>query len=800
MLKQLFKISAFAFFLALTFPLQAQQEQWCGTDYNLQQLIEQGEVTQQQVDQAMQSIDGPMAPQMQGQRAIKIIPVVFHIVHDNGEGNISYEQVLSAIDMLNEDFRRTNSDTNQTRAVFKPFAADSEIEFRLAGIDPNGDCTNGIVRINNPAKSNSADNGVKSLSYWPANKYFNIWVVNSIGGGGGGGTILGYAQFPGGGSWSTYGIVIRHDRVGRTGTAMFGDRTLTHEVGHCLGLYHTFQDGCGSSCQSSGDRVCDTPPTANSTFGCNNNQNTCSNDMAGNSPYTSNVPDQIENYMSYDDCQNLFTLGQKARMHNALGAFSQLVNLTSASNLAATGVLNPTTGICKADFDVKSNVICPGVPVAFTDQSYFNPTSYSWEFDGGIPTTSTAKNPTVVYYTPGTYRVKLTISDGTNSLTEIKENYITVLPDAPLTPFTEGFEFSGDLEDEHWYGDMFSNGLGWVHSTNAGATGTSSVKADLFANNEGTINLVSPSYNLSNLTNATLSFKYAHAARNGEAIKLKVYVSKDCGQNWSIKYIKANSGLVTTNPVAGPYTPNAAGDWKSETVNLSGNDMSASLRIKFVLEVDDANNFYIDDINISGTLSSIPALQYPKNNMQDRAETEVLNWYAAAPAKEYQVELDTSMLFLSNEYRTGTTTYAGTVSNGPDTKYTFDNLLKGATYYWRVRTINQDGSFNPWSDVWQFTVSTTVGVQDAVSNSYKAVIYPNPSEGNATLELDVEKPGNVSIVMFDITGRRVNNIFSGEMSTGHYQMEIDRKNLTKGVYFIRIDLDGNVNTTKLVFN
>ena len=218
-------------------------------------------------------------------------------------------------------------------------------------------------------------------SYWPSNQYFNIWVVNDINSFGVQGTILGYAQFPGSGSWNTYGVIIRNDRVGNMGTATSGDRTLTHEIGHCLNLLHTFQSSCGNSCQSSGDRVCDTPPVDASSQGCNLTNNTCNNDASGNSVYSTDVADQIENYMSYNDCQNMFTLGQKTRMLNALNNHPSLSNLVSGSNLITTGVLNTTPSICQAKFSVNSRVVCVGQPVKFTDESFFNPESFSWTFD-----------------------------------------------------------------------------------------------------------------------------------------------------------------------------------------------------------------------------------------------------------------------------------------------------------------------------------------------------------------------------------------------------------------------------------
>ena len=88
-----------------------------------------------------------------------------------------------------------NADANETREEFKPFALGAPFEFRLARFDPNGDPTDGVVRINNPSKTYNMRNDVKSVSYWNSRYYFNMWLVNSIQSSSGG-TVLGYAQFP----------------------------------------------------------------------------------------------------------------------------------------------------------------------------------------------------------------------------------------------------------------------------------------------------------------------------------------------------------------------------------------------------------------------------------------------------------------------------------------------------------------------------------------------------------------------------------------------------------------------------
>jgi len=271
---------------------------------------------------------------------VKYIPVVFHVIHNGGSENITQAQIMDQMRILNEDFRK-KAGTNGDKST-NPNAADMEFEFRLAQIDPNGNRTDGINRIQNTATNNASDN-VKSLSRWPSTKYLNIWVVKSINiGGTTGGIVLGYAQFPSFMQFSpnSDGIVIRADYVGsiQSGNSSHMGRTLTHEVGHWVGLYHPFQDGCtgqsSSNCASAGDRVCDTPPVSEANYGsvCDATLNSCT----GDNP---DLPDMITNYMDYLDgkCANTYTLGQKARAIAQMSLFRSTIY--SDANLAAAGIL-----------------------------------------------------------------------------------------------------------------------------------------------------------------------------------------------------------------------------------------------------------------------------------------------------------------------------------------------------------------------------------------------------------------------------------------------------------------------------
>ena len=288
---------------------------------------------------------------------ICVIPVVVHVLHvgeNIGNGsNISDAQVQSALVALNEDFRKiagTNGDGN---------GADVGIEFCLALRDPDGNSTNGIIRSDASSIPSYLDEGigvgqgsgadevtVKSFSVWPKDDYLNIWIVNEIEDNDGGSGIQGFAYFP----FNSVkdGVTLLHNSFGTIGNLKnYTDmnRTTSHEVGHFLGLYHTFQNSTDcdeTNCESQGDRVCDTPVTVINS--------SCS------SPECSGTQ-QIENYMDYtgQTCKNMFTEGQKVRMRFTLfeerGSLLESLGCVPVSEYDASvsSVNYPTGSLCSGN-------------------------------------------------------------------------------------------------------------------------------------------------------------------------------------------------------------------------------------------------------------------------------------------------------------------------------------------------------------------------------------------------------------------------------------------------------------------
>ena len=250
------------------------------------------------------------------------IPVVIHVVYNIAAENISDAQIMSQLQILNEDFRRLNSDADNTWSQ----AADSEIEFCLATIDPNGNATTGITRTFTNETVFGLNDEVKSpntggVNNWPAGDYLTIWVCDITP------NYLGYAQFPGD-SPETDGVVCDYLYFGNIGTATAPfdmGRTMTHEVGHYLNLIHVWGDG---ACLFD-DLVADTPTAGSENY----TESPCTFPGPDSCPALDD-PDMFQNYMDYSDdiCMNLFTLGQKTRMRAVFDGGAWRESLATSSN------------------------------------------------------------------------------------------------------------------------------------------------------------------------------------------------------------------------------------------------------------------------------------------------------------------------------------------------------------------------------------------------------------------------------------------------------------------------------------
>jgi PKD repeat protein len=317
--------------------------------------------------------------------AVFTIPVVWHVIKKtDGTGDISQALIHSQMDILNEDFQALPGTPGANGTAGK-------IRFVLATTDPNGQPTTGINYITNNSYFTDPGSGLspmKNALHWDTSRYFNIYTNDANG-------ALGYATFPAESAGDAEdGVVLLYTSVGRNapqGGVYNQGRTATHEVGHYLGLFHTFQGGCGtaSSPYSTGDLIKDTVAHSGPDFDCTAGASSCG---GGQKP--------INNYMNYtnDTCMTRFSVEQANRMRCSIINYrSELVSADSGTNAAPN-----------ANFTSATNLLV----ASFTDTSTDSDgtiASRSWAFgDGG---TSTATNPSHTYAAAGTYTVTLTVTD-----------------------------------------------------------------------------------------------------------------------------------------------------------------------------------------------------------------------------------------------------------------------------------------------------------------------------------------------------------------------------------------------------
>ena len=605
-------------------PVSALAPTPCGTDAAQRRLLDAGYDARWQHYRDALTARRPAAGTHRRTVAVGprlIVPVVVHIIHDGGPSNLADEQIFDAIRILNEDFRALNADTAAVIPMFQNRIGNTNLEFRLARRDPQGNCTNGITHTFSPL-TNSADDNVKDLIGWDGERYLNIWVVKNISFG-----AAGYAYLP---CWvgpDIDGIVMLNSYIGSIGLGNpRNSRTLTHEVGHYLGLPHTWgmtnSPGTTANCQDD-DGVSDTPNTVGSSPGnCNLRQRACPGDP--------DTLSNVQNFMDYSYCSTMFTQGQSDVMYDglALGTFGSChATLTTLPNLTLTGVadglnLPPCAPVVAIEpglgaSDVSAARGCVGDSVRFTGTAYNLPAgatpTWSWSFPGGQPATSTRRNPVVAYAAPGRYDVTLTATvpgAAAGTLTATDFARISARTGALAAPVVETFDNPQfPLNPANPLADWDISATPstpaptatWMATTTA-VQGTGAVRIVPLAIPRGSRHeLTSPTIEVPTaLWQPRLSFRQAYAF-SGNMDRLEVDISTDCGRSWSTRLRRAGSGLARGNTSTGGLFVPTPAQWNTESLGLGGYVAAGTtLRVRFRLISDQGNALYLDEVRISG--------------------------------------------------------------------------------------------------------------------------------------------------------------------------------------------------------
>lgn len=731
--------------MGLVYPVCAQQSHGCGSDIHLVEREYPGTIfNMQEFEQEfrnwLQTID---INQLElSESGARIVPMVVHVFHEGGPENISKAQIQSQITALNKDMSAQNSGLTTpsfiSHPTFDTLVANYNLEFRLATKDMFGNCTDGIVRVYTQKTNLAKDfTRFKQESYWDRDKYFNVWVVKSIFNDTQYGSILGYAQFPFtfGGQYpltSTDGVAVIHNVFGTTGTAASNTgATLTHEVGHWLGLRHIWGDEtCGS------DGIDDTPQHKEPNFSgttCFSIPKPATCYEPGFNDYLRNtIGEMWMNFMDYtsDQCLWMFTKGQKALSDFVFNTIAFRGNLITNSNHIATGTddasyASPCSPAPIADLWSRSGtnelistkLLCAGGQLTFANGTYnATPTSIEWNFPGGSPATSTANAPSITYNDPGVYDVTLTATNAQGSSSKNRKDYVRVYPnqaDESHFIYYEPFEYGLSFEQGKWLIVNEGNQTNkWEHYTGAGYLSSKSIRMK----NENNIRfetdaLISPTYDLTTIQNDQLTFKYAYAVKTNSPFieqndKLEVYVSTNCGQNWVRRNITVDnqtatnlSGarLVTAGLDPDGFVPNNQNQWKTASVNITPYVNNNNVRFMFLWNSGGpyGNDFYLDDVII-------------------------------------------------------------------------DN-------------------------------SQAVGLDQENAIHVKLHVFPNPVSSISQIYFNINQSSDVQLDLLDITGRVVDNIFTGYLNAGEQTFQIEHNRFkASGIYIVRLSVNGVVSTQKIV--
>ena len=579
------------------------------------------------------------------------VPVEVHIVF-SGTSNTGFTtgitdaQVADALRVLNLDYSKTNPDTISVIPAFVSRVANVGFRFRLAKLDPTGSCTTGITRTYKTSASaniaSDSTDALKRLVRWDPSRYLNVWVVDGISAGLSG--VAGYAYLPCTGGVAD-GIVILNQYFGTIGTASgsANRHVLSHEVGHYFGLQHTWGNtntpGIASNCGLD-DGIADTPNTSG-TFGCNLAYSPCT-DPATSQPILANV----QNFMDYSSCTNMFTTGQRAVMRAAL-TLGCRGTLTTPANLTATGTADgyqPPAGGCPAAvaIGVDQRQVCanqsggPRFFIGYGNSDALNAPGarVQWAFPGGVPATSTGLVARVGYPTPGLYDVTLTITPaGGGPVMRTEQRFMQVGgPGTGLSgAVNESFENAGfpnnfgPADLRNWKADTLNRPVSFRWQRLSGgslvaADGTACLVVPnvvAASSNYNYCYITSPALNLSGFNGQALQLVFRTARAGNPRVaasnddELTVQYGTDCEVYSNVTGMTYTSGdlQVAGQPSQNGFVPNAARQWKTLTLPLNPAYLGASTWVRFGFKTKGGNPFYLDQvrINTAAALGTSPA-------------------------------------------------------------------------------------------------------------------------------------------------------------------------------------------------
>ncbi|MFZ4057904.1 MAG: M43 family zinc metalloprotease [Ferruginibacter sp.] len=572
-------------------------------------------------------------------QAVVVIPVVFHVVGTAAnQAFVSDASIQRQVDVLNRDYAGANPDSVNIPAAFKPLFGHSNIRFALAKRTPTNTATNGVERrvsaqtFTSGTVNNLKQTALGGLDQWNGDNYLNIWVANFTDG------LLGIATFPNTGAANLQGVAIHFGSIDQPCGSPFagsfdGGRTLAHEVGHYLYLFHIWGDDNGA-CTGSDFRTpygvlpasCtdDTPNQAGASSGCLSGVQTdaCSNTAPGF---------MYQSYMDYTDdaCYAMFSKGQACRAEACIDLYRAslktspaLTPVTAINNDARVSeILNPASRgyACGTTSSFCSNTFTPTVLVVNDGDAPLTSLTFQIRIDGvnvasqpwtgSIAPSEFAYIPlSAVTSTPGSHILVIKTLNPNGSAdgrptTDSTIASFSMLPAAVTLPTTaQSFETT-PFPPAGWRVINPDGGITWVRSTAAANPGVASARINLYNYNSiGAADyLVSPKLSTNGADTISIRFNVAYAKYSNTPAdwdSLEVVYSKDCGITWiPTGYRKGGNALATNGgaTVTGSFVPTAA-QWRTETVKLGACGLGDEIVIGFKSYSSYGNNIYLDNI------------------------------------------------------------------------------------------------------------------------------------------------------------------------------------------------------------
>jgi PKD repeat protein len=680
--------------------------------------------------------------QVMGKAAPKyIIPVVFHILH-NSQQEYDEADIRQEIQNMNDCYNLRNPFRSRVRDIFKDVEADAQIEFRLATKDPQGNCTNGIDNIYVGTLVNKANDALK-LNSWDPQRYLNVWTASQIQNGGSFGT-GGYAYFPTSSPSAKVEGLILANKVGvkpSQASTPFALVTGAHEAGHYLGLEHPFSNSDLDSC-GDGDGIEDTPPTYLIPTDASISQRNCINPNV-NTCATDNpdMPDQYENFMDYyqGPCASImFTLRQVARMHFTLEAYRR--TLWSPENLVRTGV-----------------------------------------------------------------------ADGTPLVTCAPRANFSVNNSASLSGYVACVNTPVNLIDNSYNGTVDSRTWDFGPDANpATATGTS-VNVKWSTPGMKTVSLTVSNAQGSNTKTVTNFINIlpdvAPRVRDDQQFADWDYKNNYLEEGWYFENEFPTSAWMRTTQAKydgvaslkfNATSPGLINVFNysliSPTFDFSGSNSNAYLRFYYSW----APNF-----------RSFPS--NPNVDSQDGLSVSVSTDCGKSWLTKAYLGGNASSIKAVNPLRQrGTTTFTERVSSGSD-------FVPVNQSQWNLYEVS--GGLIPAQSSVKFKITYhyalgnnlyldnlqigyRVGTEELTAEDFAFKVYPNPFSSTASLTYRMPVSGHVDVSLYDIVGREVGQVYSGNQTMGQHELTVNRHdfNLGSGIYFLKFKLGNMEMMQKVVIN